>query len=184
MQINYRLLNAVDIESYRKLRLACLKNHPGNFGTTYEEALLDGCSKFTKVLATNNSNDFMFGAFSNDKLIGICGFVQQGRIKTNHHGEIAQMYVDPAFAGKGTGTILLKHAIEKAFENKAIDQVLLSVVYSNEKAVATYKKIGFTEYGKLENYFKENGRSWTQLFMVLTRANYKIRDSGYEIQDP
>ncbi|MFT3909051.1 MAG: GNAT family N-acetyltransferase [Ferruginibacter sp.] len=172
MKINFRLLTAADIESYRQLRLACLKNYPDNFGTTYEEALLDGSSKFSKILATNNGNDFMFGAFSNDTLIGICGFIQQGRSKTNHHGEIVQMYVDPSFAGKGTGTTLLKHTIEKAFENKAIDQVLLSVVYSNEKAVATYKKIGFAEYGKLENYFKEDGRSWTQLFMVLLRECY------------
>lgn len=178
MKIKFRLLNVTDIESYKQLRLACLKNYPDHFGTTYEEELLDGSSKFSKVLAANDNNDFMFGAFANDELKGICGFVQQGRIKTKQHGEIVQMYVDPSFSGKGTGTKLLQHAIEKAFENKAIDQVLLSVVYSNEKAVATYKKAGFVEYGKLENYFKHDGKCWTQLFLQLTRAHYTNKNDN------
>ena len=169
MNIHFRLLQLEDIESYRKVRLACLKNHPDHFGTTYEEELNTSPLKFETVLSTKNSNDFLFGAFDDKTLIGICGFVQQTRIKTSQLGEIVQMYVDPSYAGKRIGSQLLKLAVDKAFLNKAIDQVLLSVVYSNEKAVSTYKKLGFVEYGKLENYFKQGSQSWSQLFMTLCR---------------
>ena len=169
MKINFRPLQFEDIECYRQVRLACLKNHPDHFGTIYEEESGTSPLKFETVLSTKNSNDFIFGAFDDKTLIGICGFVQQTRIKTSHLGEIVQMYVDPSYAGNGIGSQLLKLAVDKAFENKAIDQVLLSVVYSNEKAVSTYKKIGFVEYGKLENYFKQGERRWSQLFMTLRR---------------
>ncbi|MEO8771191.1 MAG: GNAT family protein [Ferruginibacter sp.] len=177
MKINFRILQSEDIESYRQVRLACLKNHPDQFGTTYEEEANTNPLKFETILSTNNSHDFMFGAFDDKMLIGICGFIQQTRIKTSHLGEIVQMYVDPSYAGKGIGSQILKLAVDKAFENKKIDQVLLSVVYSNEKAVSTYKKLGFAEYGKLENYFKQGGGSWSQLFMALRRnKKHKIRN--------
>src|SRR4030095_16580350 len=48
-----------------------------------------------------------------------------------------------AFSGEGIGSELLKFTITKAFENGLIDQILLSVVYTNEKAINLYKKHWF-----------------------------------------
>lgn len=177
-KINYRLLEAHDLDNYRHLRLECLKHHPDNFGTTYEEELNAKALKFDKALIEKHPHDFLFGAFENDLLIGICGFVQQPRVKTKHMGEVIQMYVNASYSGQGIGSRLLKLTVAKAFENPLIDQVLLSVIFSNEKAVTTYKNIGFVQYGKLENYFKQEPNSWTQLFMVLTREVYSALHPG------
>jgi ribosomal protein S18 acetylase RimI-like enzyme len=171
-QIKFRLLKSADLESYRRIRLECLTNHPEFFGDTYkEEEIHTSTNKFYKVLSSNDSNSFLFGAFSGNILIGICGFIQEERIKTIHRGNLVQVYVEPSFSGRGIGNTLIKLTIAKAFENILIDQILLSVVYTNDKAVNLYKKLGFVQYGMIENYFKEAGNSWTQLFMTLTREN-------------
>ena len=170
--IKFRLLDAKDRESYRQIRLESLTNFPEFFGDTYEEEINATALKFDKALKSSDGNSFLMGAFSEDTLIGICGFILDGRMKTSHRGDLVQVYVDPSFSGQGIGSELLKFTIDKAFENGWIDQILLSVVYTNERAINLYKKHWFVSYGMLENYFKWGENNWAQLFMVLTRKEY------------
>lgn len=172
--INFRLLDSKDRESYRQIRLECLTNYPEFFGDTYEEEINAPTLRFDKALRSSDSVSFLMGAFSDDSLVGISGFIQDGRMKASHRGDLVQVYIDPSFSRHGIGSKLVELTIAKAFENKLIDQLLLSVVYTNEKAINLYKKYGFVPYGKLENYFKQGDNSWDQLFMVLTREDYLI----------
>lgn len=172
-QISYRLLTVSDAEGYHHARLECLKNHPDSFGDTFEEELNIEVSRFIKELTEENNHSFWYGAFDANKLIGISGFIQQKRIKTKHRGDLVQVYVYPAFTNQGIGRRLVKLTIDKAFENVEIEQILLSVVHSNDKAITVYKKFGFIEYGFIENYFKKDGAYSSQLFMVLPRHDHK-----------
>ena len=121
------------------------------------------------TLRTPDHNDFAFGAFTGGTLIGICGFVREKRRKAQHRGEIIQMFVDPAFARKGIGRTLLTLAMDKAFENTHIEQIVLGVVHTNDNAVRLYKQLGFVEYGRLEHSFKRGDGYSTQLFLAVTR---------------
>ena len=171
-QINFRLLDLTDLESYRRIRLECLTNYPDHFGDSYEEELNADPSKFEKTFLSGNDHSFLNGAFSQGILIGISGFIQQKRIKTRHRGDLVQVYVDPSFSGQGIGSGLIEVTIAMAFGNILIDQVLLSVVRSNEHAIKLYQKFGFVQYGAIENYFKLANHSSSQIFMALTRQNY------------
>ena len=175
-QIAYRLLTIHDAERYHRIRLECLQNHPGHFGSTYEEELDLEAARFIKELTEVNNHSFWFGAFDADKLIGIAGFIQQKRMKTRHRGDLVQVYVDPSFTHKGIGKQLVALTIDKAFENADIEQILLSVVESNNKAIALYKKLGFVERGFIENYFKKDGAYSSQVFMVLPKHDLKSSD--------
>jgi ribosomal protein S18 acetylase RimI-like enzyme len=179
-KVKYRLLHSTDMDSYKRIRLECLANYPDHFGDSYEEEVNNATPKFDKALMSNDNNTFLYGAFSENTLIGICGFIQQERIKTRHRGDLVQVYVNPSFSGQGIGRELIKLTIAKAFDNILIDQILLSVVYTNDKAVKLYKKLGFVQYGIIENYFKQNDNSWSQLFMALTRKNYLAEISSRE----
>lgn len=170
--INFRLLDSKDRESYRQIRLECLTNYPEFFGDTYEEEINAPVLKFDKALRSNDRNSFLMGAYSDDSLIGICGFIQDGRMKTSHRGDLVQVYIDPSFSRHGIGSELLALTIAKVFENSFIDQILLSVVNTNEKAINLYKKYGFVQYAILENYFKTGNMRWAQVFMVLTRERF------------
>ena len=171
-QIVYRLLNSTDRERYRRVRLECLTNYPDYFGDSYEEEINGDPSKFEKTFLLGDDHSFLYGAFSQGILIGISGFIHQKRIKAGHRGDLVQVYVDPSFSGQGIGSRLIELTIAKAFDNIFINQVLLSVVRSNDRAIKLYQKFGFVKYGVVENYFKMVNRSWTQVFMALTKQNY------------
>ena len=172
--INFRLLNSKDRESYKQIRLESLTNYPDFFGDTYEEEISAHTLRFEKALRSSDSISFLLGAFSDDSLIAISGFIHDGRMKSSHRGDLVQIYVDPSFSSHGIGSELVRLTIAKAFESNLIDQLLLGIDCKNEKAIKLYKKHGFVQYGKLENYFKQGDDSWDQLFLVLTRKDYSI----------
>lgn len=109
MKTDFRILTSKDISKYREIRLECLKNNADQFGTLYEDEVKSKSLKFDPVLQQENSKDFLYGAFQNDNLVGICGFKRETKTKTKHRGEISHMYVKEDFAGQGIGWQLLKN---------------------------------------------------------------------------
>jgi RimJ/RimL family protein N-acetyltransferase len=171
--IVYRKLEINDIDQYHKIRLDCLKNYPENFGTLYDEEQKLSNFKFDKIINQQSPTDFLMGAFSNERLVGICGFIQEKREKTKHIGEISGMYVMTELSGQKIGARLLSTTIMTAFNNSTLEQIILAVADKNQTAQNLYKKYGFVEYGRLKNYFKHNGKYETQIFMTLTRDKNK-----------
>ena len=167
----YRQLISTDYYEYRRIRLGSLKEYPNNFGAIYEEELNSKSLKLGSAIKFTNDSNFAFGAFSpEEKMIGICGFVTDLRLKTKHRGEIVHMFVDTEYTGQGIGKKLLQLTIDKAFNNNQSEQIILGVVYTNENAIKLYKQLGFVEYGKLEKYFKTGSHYFTQLFLALQRV--------------
>jgi GNAT superfamily N-acetyltransferase len=115
MNITYQILSSAHLNNYRAIRLECLQNYPQNFGSLYEDEVLCSELKFDKIIRENNGKDFLYGAFDGENLIGICGNIQESRIKTKHTAEISHMYIKPNYSGKGIGGTLLRLAIEKVF---------------------------------------------------------------------
>lgn len=167
MPYKYSILTAQHLAHYREIRLECLKNHPQSFGTLYEDEVNAVSLKFDSILVNGSATDFLFGAFNNETLIGICGYIQEKRTRTKHIGEISQMYISPAYSGKGIATELLKLITAKAFANGETEQIILAVTKSNTAAIHLYQKAGFVQYGVLENYMKHNNGYQSQVFMVL-----------------
>ncbi len=167
--IEFRILTSDDKEQYRRIRLECLKNYPQNFGSVYENEVVSTALKFDKIIAEENSNDFLLGAFNNGNLVGICGNIQEKGTKTAHISEISHVYVSPGFGNKRIATNLLKYTIEKVFANKGIEQIILGVVSTNIQAIKIYQTAGFTQYGLLENYYKFNDKYESLVLMILMR---------------
>jgi RimJ/RimL family protein N-acetyltransferase len=171
-KIELRKLTKNELELYHQIRLECLQNYPDNFGTLYEEEFETKNFKFDKIISTENSTDFLIGAFIENQLIGICGYIVEKRKKTKHIGEISGMYVKSEFSGRKVGKKLIIKVIETAFKNTELDQIILAVADRNENAKQLYNKVGFVEYGRLKSYFKTNQNYETQVFMTLTRENW------------
>lgn len=171
--ILFKKVGVNELEQYHKIRLECLKKYPQNFGTLYEEELKSSSFKFDKVITQQSTTDFLMGAFLNEKLVGICGFIQEKREKTKHIGEISGMYVMTEHSGQKIGARLLYATILTAFKNSDLEQIILAVADQNKPAYNLYKKYGFVEYGRLQNYFKQNGKYETQVFMTLVRDENK-----------
>jgi RimJ/RimL family protein N-acetyltransferase len=171
--IHIRALTIQDIPAYRIARLNCLRSNPNRFGTTYEEEAAKAELFFETCLKDDDCIHFMLGAFDGDALIGLCGFIRETRKRTSHRGEIVQMYVADAYQGKGIGKKLLEQAIEKAFDLPGVEQLVLSAVAENEKAVGLYRALGFEEYGVFRDYFRLEDGYLDQRFMVLYKASWQ-----------
>lgn len=77
-------------------------------------------------------------------------------LKVHEDGaEIMNVAVSEDFQGKGVGTQLINHAIHVS---KAMDlsRINIGTADSSENQLALYKKLGFVEVGRLQNFFIEH----------------------------
>ena len=169
MLTHNRKLTPSDTQAYRAIRLECLKNFPGNFSSTFEDESKKPKLAFEIYIEEQGPDAFMMGAFDNEKLVGICGFFREQKVKCRHVGNIIQMYVQPEYAGKGVGQGLLGATITESLKNQEIEQLTLGVVTSNKAANKLYEKLGFKEYGVHKGQFKNGDQYADQRFMVLCR---------------
>lgn len=156
---------------YRAMRLACLKNAPESFGSTYEEEVLNPKFPFETHIETGSPDHVMFGALDNERLIGITGFNRMARKRASHRGELVQVYVEPAYRGQNIGEKLLRQTLAYAFSLEGIEQVQLSVIASNTTAINLYEKLGFKTFGVQPKYFKVENGYLDQQFMQLFKSD-------------
>jgi ribosomal protein S18 acetylase RimI-like enzyme len=155
------------------VRLACLKNVPQFFGSTYEEEVLNPRFQFESFIEEQTPDHVMFGAFDGEHLIGITGFNRMARQRAMHRGEIVQVYVDSNYRGQNIGEQLIRRALDYAFTLDGIEQVQLSVIASNQTAIRLYEKIGFRSFGIQPRYFKAGDTYLDQQFMQLFKSDYR-----------
>ena len=84
MQIQFRKLQPKESNSYREIRLECLKNFPENFGSNYQDEKAKDVLFFQPHIEKQNTNNFIIGAFNNNNLVGISGFNRYESEKTKH----------------------------------------------------------------------------------------------------
>ena len=76
----------------------------------------------------------------------------------SNRGELGIAIFNQRYWGKGYGTEALKLLIEHSFNDLNLNSIQLSVLETNERAIACYKKVGLKEVGKLRKaeFFEGN----------------------------
>ena len=172
MDIIIRKLQPHESTIYREVRLACLKNAPQFFGSTYEEEILNPKFFFETFIENDSPDHLMFGAFDGERLIGITGFNRMARKRASHRGEMVQVYVEPGYRGQNIGGKLMRHVLDYAFTLDGIEQVQLSAIASNQTAIKLYEKLGFQSFGVQPKYFKVGDSYMDQQFMQVFKSDY------------
>ena len=96
--------------------------------------------------------NFMVAAFLDGELVGNCGVNEiADRFKMRHRAGLGISIKKKAW-GLGLGTVLVTRALEQAKEN-GFTQVELGVFSDNERAQGLYRKLGFTEIGRISKAF-------------------------------
>lgn len=139
--ISYRKLLPTESKIYRAIRLESLKKFPESFGATYQEALSIEKFRMESDIEEQTPERFVFGAFEQQELVGICTFVKN----ENGTGSIYQMYVKKEFQGKNIGQGLIEAVISEACQKFNGIEIILEVTPGNDKAYNLYRKIGFQE---------------------------------------
>jgi RimJ/RimL family protein N-acetyltransferase len=142
--VTIRALGASDAEAYRVLRLTALATSPEAFGSSHEEEAELSLESFrARVVTTGRSA--IFGAFADNRLVGMAGFAASERVKKRHKGTLWGVFVMPEWRGRGLADRLIARVIEHADEHVVVLQV--SVVTTNQRARQAYVRFGFVPYG-------------------------------------
>ena len=140
-----RVLSEFDVDSFRRLRVRALKEEPESFSASYQESADTPLGEAAKRLLSSEDS-FVLGAFT-PSLVGMLGFFRRHGLKVRHKGTIWGMYVTPETRGRGIGRALMQAAIARASAIPNLEQLILSVVTSNEAARSLYSSLGFQCYG-------------------------------------
>lgn len=160
-----RLLNSSDVDAFIVIRKEGLRKFPYSFGASPERIMKR--EQTQNDLAAKNDENFIFGFFEEDKLIGIVGFIRYTKAKIQHKGVIWGMYVATEHQGKGIGKKLMEATIEKARKIKGLQQINLSVTHLSKSAYSLYKKLKFVEYGIEKNALYWDSVAMDEIYMVL-----------------
>lgn len=144
--ITVRAATADDVVVWRALRRDGIVHFPSAFMFSLEEH--DAISEVSdrKGLATHDR----FIAFEDDKPVGIIGLNRHALRRANHRADIGPFYVMPDAQGSGASDALMQTVFSHA---RAIGvwQMELSVNEDNTRAIAFYKRAGFTQIGRIPN---------------------------------
>ena len=151
---NIRLLEEADALEFIRLRLEGLQNDPVAFGSSWEEEHTRTPETVAPRLRAMPDGNFVMGAFEDNRLIGVTGFVRSERPKTRHKGFVWGVYVTPDARGNGVARGLLTFLLERARGYAGLDQITLSVSVPQTPARNLYTSLGFEVYGYEQHALK------------------------------
>lgn len=162
-----RRLVPSDAAQYFQLRLEALRESPEAFATSYEEVINrpNPVEQYEKRFG--EPNQYNFGAFENDKLIGMVTLLPEEKEKLKHKATIFAMYVTPNKRENAVGKALLEAAINQARNIDGIAKINLSVVSVNHQAKGLYQKFGFKTFGIEEKALKVKNVYLDEEYMTL-----------------
>ena len=127
------------------------------------------------IRKNNNGYCFAIVLRDSDKLIGNCGFTNVDMV--DRTAEIGIFIGDKEEQNKGYGREAMKILLNYGFNTLGLNNVMLKVYSFNEKAIRTYKKLGFKTFGVRRNSHYANGLMHDTIYMDM------LRDEFNEIED-
>lgn len=109
----------------------------------------------------------IWGAFLNDDLVGIVRFERETLDKLRHKAHLHGLYVRAEATGQGLGRQLVRTVVEFAGRQPELEQLLLTVVASNDRARSLYLAAGFVSIGLAPRAMKWAGQYFDEETMVL-----------------
>ena len=89
--------------------------------------------------------------------------------------EVMVMLGEPTTRGKGLGTDAMVTLLRHLFEDRQLHRAWLTVIASNEPAIASYKKAGFVVEGRLKDDVWIAGETHDQLVMGILRYEFQAK---------
>jgi ribosomal protein S18 acetylase RimI-like enzyme len=161
-----RRIKKEDAFDFWELRLRALKEYPEAFASSYEESVNKPVDEVTNRISETDNN-YILGAFNDNKMIGMVGFKREASKKLEHKAVIWGMYIAPEYQGRGIGRNLLEEVIGKAKLMSNLNQINLTVVTSNEQAKKLYQSLGFQQFGIERKALKVGKTYYDEEMMVL-----------------
>lgn len=160
-----RLATPLDAPAWFALRLEALAAQPEAFGSSHAEE----CSMPLSTVEARLGDPLnrIWVAEQDGVLLGSATARREGFAKSAHRTNLFAMYVKPAARRQGIARRLLDALIHSARHDLAADWLQLSVVSSNQAALALYRQRGFAAWGCQPDALRVDGRSYDETQLVL-----------------
>lgn len=159
--MSVRLLQELDWQAWKNIRLEALKYAPEAFGSSYEEELKFSDEEFRSRL----SKATIFGKYVGEQLVGCVGFYKMNGLKIEHRGVLWGLYVKPEYRGQGFASNLMNAVISHA--KNVVIQLHLSCVTTNHDPIRLYERHGFSFYGTEPRSLKIGNIFYDEYLMIL-----------------
>jgi RimJ/RimL family protein N-acetyltransferase len=120
--------------------------------------------------------NFAVRTLEKDELIG------SGSLKHLHwqarHAELGINIGNPEFWGQGYGTDAIKVLLRYGFMEVNLNRIYLYVHSYNGRGIASYKKAGFTEEGRLRQENYQDGAYHDTVIMGILRREWEAQENG------
>ncbi len=139
-----------------------LGNYTHNFALGTEREVLEKLSKDHNYAIIDNIKD---------EVIGNCGF-----FRINHHERNAECGIfigNKEYWNKGYGTEALSLLLAYGFDYLNFRNIMLKVFSFNERAIASYKKIGFKEIGRRRKNVVVKGIEYDDVYMDILDEEFR-----------
>jgi ribosomal protein S18 acetylase RimI-like enzyme len=171
--ITIRVLTSEDATPYQVVRIAALREHPPAFGSLPEDE--PNLAATATRLAQSDDRCF-FGAFQDERLIGIIRLSRYEAPNEKHRTYLAGLYVLPHFRRIGCGRALVQQALNRAISLTGIIRVNLTVVTQQIAAIKLYQSFGFCIYGTEPETFSKAGCFYDEHLMTLALTSEQPND--------
>lgn len=160
-------MNGDDFEVYTKwindlTTSSCLGNSSVIYSLAKEKELLEGMVK--------NGHNFAIVLKEGEKLLGNASI---SNIKQIHRtAEVGLFIGDEENRGKGYGTEALELLLCYGFKILNLNNIMLKVFSFNTRAIKSYEKVGFKEFGKRTNSYFLNGTYHDEIYMEILATQF------------
>ncbi len=113
----------------------------------------------------HQDNSLLLVAENNGVLIGNIDLTGSCRKKTQHSAVLG-MGIHTQWQNLGIGTFLIQNVVDWAKQNAFLRIIWLEVYATNIAGRALYRKMGFQESGKIENFFIEKDKFIDKITMT------------------
>lgn len=168
MNIKIVELNPEHAQEYIEIRKMSEVEFPQYVGPSAERELLSGSEGIKSLVAGYVSEGTtIFGAFSEEKLVGVLGVSRRLSPKFKHRAFLWGMYVSSEYRKLNVATILLSHVKNWAKSHSEVNILWLQVTETNIPAISFYKKHGFEIYGTEPQSLFTQGEYHTAHYMQI-----------------
>ncbi|MDO6684942.1 MULTISPECIES: GNAT family N-acetyltransferase [unclassified Agarivorans] len=148
MNIDVLELQPDHSKEYLALRRVSEFELPQYVGPSVERELLAGDDGISSILSMYASEGtVLFGAFAENKLVGVIAVSRRLSPKFKHRGFIWGMYIAHDYRKAHVGGVLLQYVQKWAKNHSEVILLWLQVTTSNKPAISFYSKYGFKVYG-------------------------------------
>jgi RimJ/RimL family protein N-acetyltransferase len=137
-------------------------------------------AEFDANAAKGGRDGATFGIEVGGKLIGSCGLF--GYSETDGHAELGIGIGDKTYWNQGYGREAVRLLLDYAFRLRNWRRVWLRVWGHNERAIRSYRAVGFVEEGRLRDHVWSAGRYYDLVLMGILRDEWQAAQAAQVAQ--